>query len=69
MKVLAAIPTRGGSKGVPRKNIKKLGGKPLMAYTTETALKTKKSKNFLLQILNDKKKDIDTTMEKRSWLK
>lgn len=41
MKILATIPARGGSKGVPRKNIKKLGGKPLIAYTIETALKTK----------------------------
>lgn len=40
MKVLAIIPARGGSKGVPRKNIKLLGGKPLMQYTTEVALQS-----------------------------
>ena len=39
MKVLAVIPARGGSKGIPRKNIKKLGGKPLIAWTIEAALK------------------------------
>lgn len=36
--VLAVIPARGGSKGVPRKNIRPLAGKPLIAYTIETAL-------------------------------
>jgi N-acylneuraminate cytidylyltransferase/CMP-N,N'-diacetyllegionaminic acid synthase len=40
-KNIAIIPARGGSKGIPRKNIKKLGGKPLIAYTIETAIKTK----------------------------
>lgn len=35
--VLALIPARGGSKGVPRKNIKELGGKPLLAWTIEAA--------------------------------
>lgn len=41
MKVLGIIPARGGSKGVPRKNIKLLGGKPLLAYTAESALSAK----------------------------
>lgn len=41
MKVLGIIPARGGSKGVPRKNIKLLAGKPLLAYTAESALKSK----------------------------
>ncbi len=37
-KILAIIPARGGSKGVPGKNIKMLAGKPLIAWTIETAL-------------------------------
>ncbi len=37
-RVLALIPARGGSKGVPRKNIRPVCGKPLIAYTIETAL-------------------------------
>jgi CMP-N,N'-diacetyllegionaminic acid synthase len=41
MKVLGLIPARGGSKGVPRKNIRPLCGKPLLAYTTEAALASK----------------------------
>ena len=39
MKIVAIIPARGGSKGIPRKNIKELCGKPLIAYIIETALK------------------------------
>ena len=38
MKVLGLIPARGGSKEVPRKNIKKFNGKPLVAYSIEVAL-------------------------------
>jgi len=41
MRILAIIPARGGSKGVPRKNIKLLNGKPLLAYTSEIALQSK----------------------------
>ena len=36
--VLTVIPARGGSKGVPRKNVRSVCGKPLIAYTIETAL-------------------------------
>ncbi len=39
--VLALILARGGSKGIPRKNIKSLNGKPLIGYTIETAQKSK----------------------------
>jgi CMP-N,N'-diacetyllegionaminic acid synthase len=35
--VLAITPARGGSKGVPRKNIKPMAGKPLIQYTIEAA--------------------------------
>jgi CMP-N,N'-diacetyllegionaminic acid synthase len=41
MKVLGIIPARGGSKGVPRKNIRLLCGRPLLAYTAESALQSK----------------------------
>jgi CMP-N,N'-diacetyllegionaminic acid synthase len=36
---LVIIPARGGSKGIPRKNIKLLNGKPLIHYTIEAAQK------------------------------
>ena len=38
MKILGLIPARGGSKGIPKKNIKKLGGKELIRYTIEAGL-------------------------------
>lgn len=39
--VLAIIPARGGSKGVPGKNIKPLAGRPLIAYAIDNALQSK----------------------------
>jgi len=39
-KILAIVPARGGSKGVPRKNIKQAGGKPLIAWVIEAAKKS-----------------------------
>ena len=38
MKPICVIAARGGSKRVPKKNIKMLAGKPLIAYTIESAL-------------------------------
>ncbi|WP_078129424.1 cytidylyltransferase domain-containing protein [Leptospira alexanderi] len=40
-KILGLIPARGGSKGIPRKNIKFIAGKPLIVWTIEAALKSK----------------------------
>ena len=40
MEIIAIIPARGGSKGIPRKNIRLLAGKPLIAYSIESALKS-----------------------------
>ena len=39
--VLAIIPARGGSKGIPRKNIKNFAGYPLIAYSIQAALNSK----------------------------
>lgn len=41
MSVIVIIPARGGSKGVPSKNIISVGGKPLIAWSIEAALQTK----------------------------
>lgn len=37
-KIVAIIPARGGSKGIPRKNIRPLAGKPLLSWTVKAAL-------------------------------
>ena len=42
MHYLAVIPARGGSKGIPKKNIAPVAGKPLIAWTIEAALQSKK---------------------------
>lgn len=48
MRVLGLITARGGSKGVPGKNIKPLCGKPLLAYTTDAALASNRLSKVVL---------------------
>ncbi|MFW0119777.1 cytidylyltransferase domain-containing protein [Rothia sp. P5764] len=43
MRILCVIPVRGGSKGIPRKNLKPIAGKPLVAWTIEQALEAQKA--------------------------
>ncbi len=47
-KILAIIPARGGSKGIPKKNIVDLAGKPLIAWTIEQAKKSKHIDRLIL---------------------
>ena len=47
MRILGLIPARGGSKGVPKKNIKLLGKKPLIEYTIDGA----KNSKFISEII------------------
>lgn len=51
--ILAIIPARGGSKGVPRKNIKNLAGKPLIVWTIEAAKKSKYIDRLILSSEDD----------------
>lgn len=41
MRILAVIPARAGSKGIPNKNIRIVNGKPLIAYCVENAIRSK----------------------------
>lgn len=59
--VLAIIPARGGSKSIPRKNIKILAGKPLIAWTIEEA---KKSKYIDRLIISSEDKEIIAVAKK-----
>lgn len=61
MKVLAIIPARGGSKGIPKKNIVDLNGKPLIQYTIDVAKNSQKIDKVFLssddhEIINVSKK-------------
>lgn len=47
-KILAIIPARGGSKGIPKKNIKLLNGKPLIHYTIEKLIKINKISKIIV---------------------
>ena len=48
MRTLGVIPARGGSKGVPRKNIRPICGKPLLQYTAEAALAARSLSRVIL---------------------
>ena len=53
MKILITLCARGGSKGIPGKNIKKLAGKPLIEYTIEVAIKFAERHNAHLALSTD----------------
>ena len=48
MKALGIIPARGGSKGVPRKNIRIVGGIPLIGHTILAAQKSQRLVRFVV---------------------
>jgi len=51
--LLIIIPARGGSKGIPRKNIKLLGGKPLIAWTIDVARELATDSRVILSTEDD----------------
>lgn len=53
MEFLYIIPARGGSKGIPHKNIKLLGGKPLIYYAIETARQLTSDDNICVSTDDD----------------
>lgn len=59
-KIIAVIPARGGSKGIPDKNIKMLAGKPLIAWTIQEAKKSKYIDRLILS--SESKKIIDIAL-------
>jgi CMP-N,N'-diacetyllegionaminic acid synthase len=48
MSIIGLIPARGGSKGIPGKNIAPCAGRPLLAYTAESALQAKRLDRVIL---------------------
>ena len=57
-KIIAIIPARGGSKGIPKKNIVNLGGRPLIYYTIETVKKSKFVDKFLVSTDDEEIREI-----------
>jgi CMP-N,N'-diacetyllegionaminic acid synthase len=56
--ILAIIPARGGSRGIPRKNVRLLCGKPLIAYTIEAALSSKLIDRVVVSTEDEKIADV-----------
>ena len=52
--MLVVIPARGGSKGVPGKNIKELGGKPLIQFTIDAAREIFDNENIIVSTDSEK---------------
>lgn len=53
MKILVVIPARGGSKGIPHKNIKELYGKPLITYSIDVARQIVPDENICVSTDDD----------------
>ena len=53
MKVLGIIPARGGSKGVPRKNLRLVDGQPLISYSIQKAKESKLLTNIIVSSDSD----------------
>ena len=53
-RVIAVIPARGGSKSIPDKNIKPLGGKPLIVWSIEVAKKTEEIDRIIVSTDSEK---------------
>ncbi len=58
MSSIAIIPARGGSKRIPKKNIKNFLGKPLIAYSIETALKSELFEKVVVSTDDEKIADV-----------
>ena len=54
MEVLVVIPARGGSKGIPYKNIKPLNGKPLICYSIDVARQFTTDENICVTTVDEK---------------
>ena len=53
MRILGLIPARGGSQGVPRKNLRLVAGRPLIAYTIEAAKGSRLLERFVTSTEDD----------------
>jgi len=58
LKIIAIIPARGGSKGIPKKNITPINGKPLISYTIEQCKSTNKIDRIIVSTDDKEIKDV-----------
>ena len=61
MKTLLVIPARAGSKGVPRKNLKLIGGRPLISYAIEIALAAVRADRVIVSTEDEEIADVART--------
>ena len=62
MKILAVIPARAGSKGVPNKNIRIIGGHPLVYYSIKNALSSEYITDVIVSTDSEEVRIIATQM-------
>ena len=67
MKILCTICMRGGSKGVPNKNLRLLKGKPLMAYTIEKAIKSELFEHIIVSTDSEQIAKTALSLGAESW--
>jgi CMP-N-acetylneuraminic acid synthetase len=58
MRVLGLVPARGGSQGIPRKNIAQVSGQPLLQYTAEAALRSRRLARVVLSTDDEEIADV-----------
>ena len=58
MNILCVIPVRGGSKGVPRKNVRSVAGRPLVVWTIEQALAARPGMDVLVSTDDEEIADV-----------
>ncbi|HAV4005958.1 TPA: acylneuraminate cytidylyltransferase family protein, partial [Acinetobacter baumannii] len=68
-RVIAVIPARAGSKSIKDKNIKLLGGKPLIAWPIDTAKKSKYIDRILVSTDGQKIKEIAESYDAEVYLR
>jgi N-acylneuraminate cytidylyltransferase len=61
LKTLAIIPARGGSEGIPRKNVRLLAGKPLIAHTIGIATQASSVNRVVVSTDDDEIATISTS--------
>ena len=66
MKIYAIIPARGGSKGVPDKNIRLLKGYPVIAYSIVACKLSKKIDRIIVQLIAKKSLKFQKNMAQKS---